>query len=117
MVVSPYSSEIRAVVGGHIDGMLERFVMEEKIIDRLDQPDSHLRDRAFRLVRFCDSGLLPKGKALKNAQGRVLALLKQPDFPTRFVAGIADPQAAQVALRDFFVLPQEQRGAWRLTRP
>jgi hypothetical protein len=104
MAVSPYSSEIRATVCGHIDDLLERFVTVEKIIDKLDQPDGHLRDRAFRLVRFCDSGLLPKGKALKNAQGRVLALLKQPDFTARFVAGITNPQAAQTALRDFFLL-------------
>ena len=102
--VSPFSSETRAGVAGHIDDLLERFVIEERIIDKLDQPDAHLRDRAFRLVRFCASGLLPKGKALKRAQERALTLLKQPDFPARFVAGIHDPQAAQMALRDFFVL-------------
>jgi hypothetical protein len=104
MAMSPYSSETRAAVAGHIDDLLERFIVEEKIIEQLDQPDGHLRDRAWRLVRFCDSGLLPKGKALKRAQARVLTLLRQPDFPARFVAGISDPQAAQMALRDFFAL-------------
>jgi hypothetical protein len=104
IAVSPYASEVRTRVAAHIDALLERFVIQEQIIDRLDQPGSALRDRALRLVRFCDSGLLPKGRALKQAQGRVLALLRQPDFPARFVAGIEDPQAAQMALRDFFLL-------------
>jgi hypothetical protein len=102
--VSPFASEVRTRIAGHIDDLLERFVIEEQIIDRLDQPGGALRDRALRLVQFCGAGLLPNGKALKRAQGRVLALLRQPDFPARFVAGINDPQAAQAALRDFFAL-------------
>jgi hypothetical protein len=104
MAVSPFSSELRDQVTGHIDTILERFVVDERIIEKLDKPDSHLRDRAMKLVRFCGSGLLPKGRALKRAQERTLALLRQPDFPARFVAGIDDTQAAQTALRDFFAL-------------
>jgi hypothetical protein len=104
MAASPYSPEIKAKVAGHIDDLLEHFVIGEKIIEKLDQPNSHLRDRAFRLIRFCGSGLLPDGKALTKARARVLAMLKQPDFTSRFVAGIEDPQAAQTALRDFFGL-------------
>jgi hypothetical protein len=104
VTASPYAPEIRASVTGHIDTLLERFIIKEKIIDRLDLTDSHLRDRATRLVWFCQSGLLPKGQALKTAQGRVLAVLRQPDFTTRFVRGLPDPQAARAALRDFFDL-------------
>jgi hypothetical protein len=104
MAVSPYASGTRMRVMEHIDALLERFVIEARIVDQLDQPGTPLRERALRLVQFCDSGSLPQGRALKQAQGRVLALLKQPDFPARFVAGITDPQAAQEALRDFFVL-------------
>jgi hypothetical protein len=106
VAISPYPSATRTRVMAHIDALLERFVIEERIVDQLDQPDTPLRERALRLVRFCDSGLLPKGRALQQAHKRVLALLKQPDFPARFVAGINDPQAAQTALRDFFALLQ-----------
>ncbi len=104
MATSPFSSAIRASTTSHIDKLLEHFVIDERLIEKLDQPNSHLRDRAMRLVRFCDSGLLPDGKALAKARTRVLALLKQPDFPARFVAGINDPVAAQAVLRDFFAL-------------
>ena len=101
---SPLASDIRASVTGHIDSLLERFVIGEAVIDKLGGADGHLRDRAERLVRFCHSGLLPRGKALTAAQARVLALLKQSDFPARFVDGIDDKQAAERALRDFSVL-------------
>jgi hypothetical protein len=104
MAASPYAAPVRARVIAHIDDLLERFVTEAQIIDKLDEPDSHLRDRALRLIRLCGSGLLPQGKALKQAQSRVLGLLRQPDFPARFVAGIDDPQIAQMALREFFRL-------------
>ena len=104
VAASPYAYEIKADVASHIDTLLQRFLIKEKIVDRLDLADCHLRDRATRLVWFCQSGLLPKGRALKTAQERVLALLRQPDFTTRFVHGLPDPQAARAALRDFFDL-------------
>jgi hypothetical protein len=104
MAASPFSAETKSRVTLHIDTLLERFVVEDKIVDQFDQPGSPLRERALRLVRFCDSGLLPQGRALQQAQKRVLALLRQPDFPALFVAGINDPLAAQAALREFFTL-------------
>jgi hypothetical protein len=104
IAASPFSPGMKGAIAGHIDTLLQQFVVSERIIEKLDVPDSHLRDRAWRLLRFCDSGLLPEGKALAKARARVLASLKQPDFPARFVAGITDPAAAQSALRDFFAL-------------
>jgi hypothetical protein len=104
IAASPFSPLIRARLAAHIDNLLDDYVIGERIIEKLDQPHSHLRDRAFRLIRFCCSGLLPDGKALTKARGRVLTMLKQTDFTTRFVAGIDDPEAAQKALRDFFAL-------------
>ena len=104
IAASPFQAELRAGIASHIDTLLEGFIIKEKIIDRLDLADHHLRDRATRLVWFCQSGLLPNGKALKTAQGRVLTLLRQPDFTSRFVRGLPDPQAARAALRDFFDL-------------
>jgi hypothetical protein len=101
---APFLPAIKASVCEHIDILLERFVIGEAIIDKLGEAGGHLRDRAERLVRFCQSGLLPKGRALKAAQGRVVSLLKQSDFPARFVEGIDDPQAARMALRAFYAL-------------
>ncbi len=84
--------------------MLERYLLDENIIDRLDSPGTHLRDRAVRLVKFCGAGVLPEGKALKLARKRIIKLLRQPDFDAHFIEGIEDPGVAERAIRDFHKL-------------
>lgn len=95
---------VRTRVMKHIDEVLERFLIEEKIIERLDHHESPLRDRAMRLVQFCASGVLPDGKALALARERIVQLLRQPDFDAHFVEGASDGRAAQQMLRDFHLL-------------
>lgn len=89
----------------HIDNLIDNFLVTEKIIEKLDDAATHLRERAVRLVQFCAAGVLPpKGKALTRTRTRILSLLRQPNFDEHFVAGIEDPVKAQHALRDFHQL-------------
>lgn len=104
MAGSPFPQPIKARVQDKIDGLLESYLIDNQIIEKLDHPDSHLRDRAVRLVQFCAAGVLPEGKALTRARQRILALLRQPSFDAHFVDGITDPTRAQKALRDFHQL-------------
>ncbi len=104
MVSSVFPSDVKGRVVEAIDSVLERYVIEEQIVEKLDHPDSSLRDRAVRLVQFCAAGVLPEGRALSRARQRILALLRQPNFDAHFVDGIADPGRAQKALRDFHAL-------------
>lgn len=104
LAASPLPDGIRKQVTGHIDGLLERFLVDEKVVERLDNPASPLRDRAMWLVQFCASGVLPKGRAHTLARSRIVALLRQPDFDARFIDGIADAAEAQKSLRDFHLL-------------
>lgn len=92
---------VKQHVTDHIDTVLERYLVDEDIIEKLDNPDSHIRDRAVRLVKFCGAGVLPEGKALTRARQRVLSLLRQPKFDVQFIEGITDPTKAEKALRDF----------------
>jgi hypothetical protein len=101
---SALPDDIKAQVIEHIDSVLERYLLDENIIDRLDSPGTHLRDRAVRLVKFCGAGVLPEGKALKLARKRIVKLLKQPNFDAHFIEGIQDPAKAEKALRDFHKL-------------
>ena len=101
MSASVYPDELKKRITDHIDGVLERYLNEHQIIEKLDHADSPLRDRAVRLVQFCAAGVLPEGKALSRARQRILTLLRQPNFDAHFVEGITDPARAQVALRDF----------------
>lgn len=87
-----------------IDGVLEKYLIDEQVIERLDHHESPLRDRAVRLVQFCAAGVLPEGRALSRARQRVVGLLKAPNFDAHFVDGIAEPARAQKALRDFHQL-------------
>ncbi|MDA8231107.1 MAG: hypothetical protein M0006_07205 [Magnetospirillum sp.] len=98
---SPYPQALKDRVTRHIDGILDLYLLEEQIVERLDHPDSLLRDRAIRLVQFCAAGVLPEGKALTRARERVLSVLRQQSFDAHFVEGIPDPERAQRTLRDF----------------
>ncbi len=101
---SALPDDLKDRVAGHIDGVLERYLVDENIIDRLDSPDSKLRDRAVRLVKFCGAGVLPEGKAMARARRRIVEILRQPNFEQKFVEDIPDPQAAETVLRDFHKL-------------
>jgi hypothetical protein len=87
-----------------IDSILEQYLIDEQVIEKLDHHESALRDRAVRLVQFCAAGVLPEGRAMTRARERILALLRAPNFDAHFVDGITDPDKAQKALRDFHQL-------------
>ncbi|EME70129.1 hypothetical protein H261_09999 [Paramagnetospirillum caucaseum] len=95
---------VREKICGFIDTMLEAYLVTEQIVEKLDHQDSHLRDRAVRLVQFCAAGVLPEGKAMNRARQRILSLLRQPNFDAHFIDGFTDPVRAQKALRDFHIL-------------
>ncbi|WNJ99595.1 hypothetical protein L2D14_17235 [Thalassospiraceae bacterium LMO-JJ14] len=101
---SELPDDVKHHVTEHIDTVLERYLLDENIIERLDSPSTHIRDRAVRLVKFCGAGVLPEGKALKLARKRIVKLLRQPDFDAHFIEGIEDPVKAEKALRDFHKL-------------
>ncbi len=103
---SSLPDDIKSQVADHIDDVLERYLVDENIIEKLDNPDSHIRDRAVRLVKFCGAGVLPEGKALDRARKRIVGLLRQPNFDSHFLEGIADAAAAEKALRGFHKLLQ-----------
>ncbi len=104
MLASPFPAKVKEQVAGHIDGLLERYLIDEQIVEKLDHAGSPLRDRAIRLVQFCAAGVLPEGRALTRARQRILALLRQPNFDEHFVQGIPSPEAGQAALRQFHQL-------------
>lgn len=83
---------------------MEKYLIDEQIVEKLDHHDSSLRDRAVRLVQFCAAGVLPEGRAMSRARQRIVTLLRSPNFDAHFVDGITDPARAQKALRDFHQL-------------
>lgn len=104
MSASAFPDALKERVRNHVDQALESFLIEEQLIEKLDHPDSPLRDRAVRLVQFCAAGVLPEGRALARARERILIILRQPNFDAHFIEGIADAGRAQKAVRDFYAL-------------
>lgn len=103
-MASAFPQEFKTKLAELIDGILERYLIDEQIVEKLDHQDSPLRDRAVRLVQFCAAGVLPEGRAMTRARQRILALLRQPNFDAHFIDGFTDPVRAQKALRDFHQL-------------
>lgn len=84
-----------------LDELLEDYVARDGFIDRLDDPDLALRERAQRLVKFCSSGILIEGRALALARRRIAEHLRQPNFIERFTEGCESPAEAETAVRAF----------------
>ncbi|RAU23384.1 hypothetical protein CU669_04435 [Paramagnetospirillum kuznetsovii] len=103
-MASQFPAETKTQLAEHIDGILERYLIDEQIVEKLDHHESPLRDRAVRLVQFCAAGVLPEGKAMTRARQRILGLLRMPNFDAHFIDGFTDPMRAQKALRDFHQL-------------
>jgi hypothetical protein len=103
VVASVLPDAQRAELADRVDTLLADFVEQSKIVERLDDPSASLRVRATRLVQFCASDALTKGKASKIARDRVVAHLRQPNFDSAFVADITDAERP-AALKSFYGL-------------
>lgn len=103
---------VRKFVGNTVDELLTEYLLREKVIERIDNPELPLRKRAYMLVKFCASGVLIEGKSTAVARQRVADYLRQPNFAERLVEDIDNPAAKERAIRDFYtVLRQSGFGA------
>ena len=88
--------------------MVEKYLIDTKLIDKLDNPDAHLRDRAIRMVQFCGSGVLwEEGHAMALARQRVVDHLKGASFIEKFTSDEDDPQKKEIMIRDFYKMMAE----------
>lgn len=99
---SDFPERPKALMTAHLDGLLDRFVTENQMPEKLAASKSSVKDQAVALAQFCGSGVLPKGgKALSRFVEPLIALLSRPDFEAGFTAGAADPQQADRSLKAF----------------
>jgi hypothetical protein len=88
----------------HLDTLLYKYVVEAKILERVDDPNRPLHLRARMLMSMCLPDMLPPGKAVEAARPRVVNYLRQPDFTAKVVEDIADPAEKEKTLRELFDL-------------
>jgi hypothetical protein len=88
ILASVFPKAFKDRVATHLDALFERYLVGEKVLDRLDS--GPVRERAVRLAQFCGSGMLPDGRSLAAVRARLAALLAQPDFDAQFGDGAAE---------------------------
>lgn len=88
-----------------LDRMVEKYLIDSALIDKIDNPAASLRERAINLVEFCGSGVLwPKGQAMELARKRVIDHLKGASFIEKFTEDEEDAGLKDEMIRDFYVL-------------
>lgn len=108
-----WAADLRRSLQSHLDGQLVGFLETRGIIEKLDDPNARLRDRAIRLLEFSAAGLLPTGgEAHRIARDRIVAILRQPNFERHIIEGITSPAEAETVLRHLHGLLA--RGGFRL---
>jgi len=95
---------LRRQIADNVDDLLCAYIVNSRVVERMDNPDDILRHRANRLMQLCAPGTLRSRKALEMVRQRIVAHLRQPDFERRYVEDIADPAMQAKLLRDFFRL-------------
>lgn len=84
-----------------LDELLAAYIVNGKILDKLNNPEKPLHIRAFMLVNMVQPEMLPRGKASALARDIILQHLRRPNFEDEMVAGIPDPDEKESTLRLF----------------
>jgi hypothetical protein len=103
---SNFVEDLKHHLSEKLDTGLAEYLTREKVIERIDNPDLHLRQRAYMLVKFCSSGVLIEGKSATMARKRVVSYLRQPNFTDHLVDDLQDSGEKEGTLRDFYALLQ-----------
>lgn len=86
----------------HLDELLASYIVDDRILERVDDPSRPLHVRAFMLLSMCTPEMLPEGRASQLARKIVVKHLKRPNFETELVAEVPAAEKERV-LRDFHV--------------
>jgi hypothetical protein len=91
-------------IANAFDALVSDYIVKENVIQRLDDPQLHFRDRALRLVSFASSGVLTIGKATEISREAIVKYLRRKDFINEFIGDLTDPAEKEKAIKDFYTL-------------
>jgi hypothetical protein len=86
----------------HLDEILAGYIVNDRILERIDDPSRPLHIRAFMLLSMCTPEVLPEGKASALARKIIVKHLRRPSFETELVKQVPDGEKEEV-LRRFHV--------------
>ena len=100
---SPLAPSQRDHLAGRVDETIADYIVRNRVIERLDNPEDHLRHRAIRLMQLCSPDVLCSPKTLAIAREHIVGLLRQPNFQEKFCEGLP-PDEAERKVREFYGL-------------
>lgn len=99
---SSIDAVLKSRIVKRLDELLARYITEDKILDKVDDPNRPLHIRAFMLLSMCSPDMLPEGQASKLAREIVIKHLRRKNFEDELVAQVPGEEKERV-LRDFHV--------------
>ncbi len=99
---SPLDGVLKKRIVNRLDELLARYITQDKILDKVDDPNRPLHVRAFMLLAMCSPDMLPEGEASKLAREIVVKHLRRKNFEDELVADVTPAEKERV-LRDFHV--------------
>ena len=90
-------------IADRVDETIADYIVRNRVIERLDNPNDPLRHRAIRLMQLCSPDVLCSPKTLAIARERIVGLLRQPNFQEKFCDGLP-PDEAEAKIREFYRL-------------
>lgn len=99
---SGLDDRMKSRIADRLDELLASYIVDDRILERVDDPSRPLHVRAFMLLSMCTPEMLPEGKASQLARKIVVKHLKRPNFETELVADVPAAEQERV-LRDFHV--------------
>ncbi len=84
-----------------LDDLLASYIVDGKLLERVDNPERPLHIRARMLVSMVQPEMLPNGRASSLAREIIVKHLRRPNFETEMVADIPDPSEKAAVLRQF----------------
>ncbi len=103
-LAATYPAKAVAPLRARLDDLEAKFLVAERVIERIDRADLALPSRAALLLNSLLSGVLTEGKATALARERICGHLKRPDFVEAFAADCADAADKERKLREFHAL-------------
>jgi hypothetical protein len=103
-IVAQFPQKAAQPLAEQLDALSARYLVENRVIERMDRAELPLAARATWLLNFLLSGTLTEGKATALARDRICDHLKRPDFVEAFAEGSIDVSDRDRRLREFYAL-------------
>src|SRR3546814_20044405 len=71
---------LKTRISERLDELLASYIVEDRILERVDDPSRPLHVRAFMLLAMCTPAILPEGRAAQLARSTVVKHQRRPHF-------------------------------------